>query len=142
MKSDLALFIDRSIEVGPAASDAHVGFVNAPGGASSACEGFQRLPNSGTLALDPAHHRRMSQRNASLSHHFHEVANAELEPEIPPDAKDDDLPVEMAALEKVIHVRHPERCPQKYVCGEYAPLPPFAPEAASIGSSVTAAAWR
>jgi hypothetical protein len=62
----------------------------------------------------------MSQRNASLSHHFHEISKAELEPKIPPDAKDDDLPVEMAALEKVIHVRHPGSRPQKQVCGEYA----------------------
>jgi hypothetical protein len=70
----------------------------------------------------------MSQRNASLSHHFHEISKAVLEPKIPSDAKDDDFPVEMAALEKVIHVQRPGSRPQKQVCGEYAPLPPFAPE--------------
>jgi hypothetical protein len=48
----------------------------------------------------------MSQRNTSFGHHFHEISKAELEPKIPGNAKDDDLTVEMAAFEKIIHAQH------------------------------------
>ncbi len=34
----LSLFVDRTIEVSPAAFDLYVGFIDPPGGASSACE--------------------------------------------------------------------------------------------------------
>ena len=50
--------------------------------------------------------RRMGQRNPAFDHHFHEIAKAELEPEIPAHAEDDDLPIEMAAFEKIINAQH------------------------------------
>ena len=55
----------------------------------------------------------MSQRNAPLGHHFHKIAKAELEPKIPPDAEDNDLPVKMAAFEKIINAQHPGSFPLK-----------------------------
>src|SRR5208337_3890761 len=42
-----------------------------------------------------------------------EIAKAELEPEIPPDAEDDDIAVEMAAFEKVLNVQHSGSRPPK-----------------------------
>jgi hypothetical protein len=56
------------------------------------------------ILLDPAHDRRMGDENPAFGHHFHEIPKAKLEPQIPPDAEDDDLPVEMAAFEKIINV--------------------------------------
>src|SRR5208282_4016566 len=84
-----------------------------PGSASSACEAVPTLFEFRNIALDPAHYRRMGQRNPAFDHHFHEIAKAELEPEIPPDAEDDDLEVEMAALEKILNVQHSGSRPPK-----------------------------
>jgi hypothetical protein len=50
----------------------------------------------------PPHDGGMRQRQATLRHHFHKVAVAELETEIPSHAQDDDLPVKVAALEQII----------------------------------------
>ena len=47
--------------------------------------------------------RGVSQINSALGHHFHKISKAELEPQIPAHAEDNDLPVELTALEKIIH---------------------------------------
>ena len=39
----LSLLVDRAIEVSPAAFDLHIGLVDAPGGAGSACEAVPPL---------------------------------------------------------------------------------------------------
>jgi len=52
------------------------------------------------IAHYPAHDRCMRQRNASLRHHFHGIAEAQLETKVPAEAKDDDPSIEMAPLEK------------------------------------------
>jgi hypothetical protein len=44
----------------------------------------------------------VSQGNSALGHHFHKISKAELEPQIPAHAEDNDLPVELTALEKII----------------------------------------
>jgi hypothetical protein len=54
--------------------------------------------------LNPTHDRRMRERKSTLGHHFYEVSKAELEPQIPAHAENDDLPVEMTALEKIISI--------------------------------------
>ena len=41
----------------------------------------------------------LRETDAPLRHHLHKIAEAELEPQIPADAKNDDLAIEMAALE-------------------------------------------
>src|SRR5208282_5003753 len=74
----LSLLVDRAIEVSPAAFDLHVGFIDPPGSASSACEAVPTLFEFRNIALDPAHDRRMGQRNPAFDHHFHEIAKAEL----------------------------------------------------------------
>jgi hypothetical protein len=43
----------------------------------------------------------MSQRQAALGHHLHQVTQAELEPEIPPHAQQDDLAVEVSTREQL-----------------------------------------
>ena len=53
--------------------------------------------------LSTEHNRRVRWRNSAFGHHLDEVAKAEFVPEIPAHAEDDDLSVEMAALEKIIH---------------------------------------
>ena len=107
----LSLLVDRAIEVSPVALDLHVGFIDPPGSASSACEAVPTLFEFRNIALDSAHYRRMGQRNPAFDHHFHEIAKAELEPEIPAHAEDDDLPVEMAAFEKIINAQHAGSAP-------------------------------
>jgi hypothetical protein len=59
------------------------------------------------IARDLAHDCRSDQNNSALSHHFHEITKTEFEPEIPTHAEDDDLAVEMAALEEIINAGHP-----------------------------------
>ena len=109
----LSLLVDRAIEVSPAAFDLHVGLVDAPGGAGSVREAVPPLFEFRNIALDPAHDRGMGQGNSALGHHFHEISKAQLEPQIPAHAEDDDLPVEMAALEKIIHAQHLGSLPPK-----------------------------
>jgi two-component system response regulator FixJ len=46
------------------------------------------------------------QRKPALGHHLHEITKAEFVPQIPPHAEHDDLPVEMAAFEKIIKLQH------------------------------------
>jgi hypothetical protein len=53
----------------------------------------------------------VGQINSALSHHFHEIPKTEFEPEIPTHAEDDDLAVEMAALEEIINAGHPGSLP-------------------------------
>jgi hypothetical protein len=109
----LSLFVDRTIEVSPAAFDLGVGFIDPPRGASPACEAVPAFFEFGDVTRYPAHDHRMDQANSPLGHHFHEISKAELEPQIPADAGDDDLPVEMAALEKIINAQHPGSLPPK-----------------------------
>jgi hypothetical protein len=46
-------------------------------------------------------------RQAALCHHLHDVAVTEFETQIPPHAKDGDLPVKVADLEQLIQSREP-----------------------------------
>ena len=66
----------------------------------------------------------MGQINSALGHHLHQISETELKPEIPPDAEDDDLSVEMAAFEKILNVQHsgsrpPKEC-SRQVCRPFA----------------------
>jgi len=124
----LSLLVDSAIEVSPAAFDLHVGLVDAPRGAGPACKAIPPLFEFRDIALDLAHDRRMGERNTPLGHHLYEISKAELEPEIPADAEDNDLPVEMAPFEKISMPSIRVRFLKRRVCGDYASLQPFAPE--------------
>src|SRR5271166_5447124 len=109
----LSLLVDGAIEISPATLDLDVGLIDAPGSARLASEAIPPLFKFRNIALDPTHDCRMSQRYSAFGHHFHEIPKAELEPEIPSDAEDDDLPVEMAAFEKSIYAQHPGPGPRE-----------------------------
>jgi hypothetical protein len=47
------------------------------------------------------------QRKSALSHHFNQITEAELEAQVPPDAQNDDLAVEVAALEQSVDTQEP-----------------------------------
>src|SRR5580693_2062375 len=102
----LSLFVDGTIEIGPATLDFDVGFVDAPGLAHRASKAVPALFEFRRIALDPPHDRRVRQRKPALGHHLHEITKAEFVPQIPAHAEHDDLPVEMAAFEKIINVQH------------------------------------
>jgi len=104
--NSLSFFVDRAVKVSPAPLDLHVGFIDSPGGARSAREAVPAPFEFRNIALDPAHDRGMGQGNSALGNHFHEISKAQLEPQIPAHAEDDDLPVEMAAFEKILNVQH------------------------------------
>jgi hypothetical protein len=97
----------------PLAFDLHIGFVDPPGCADPAGETVPPLFELRNIARYPADDRGVSQGNSALGHHFHKISKAELEPQIPAHAKDNDLPVELTALEKIIHAQHPSSLPQK-----------------------------
>ena len=66
----------------------------------------------------------MRQVNSALGHHLNEISKTELEPQIPAHAEDDDLPVEMAALEEFINAQHMGSPPLKVeFTAKYAALP-------------------
>src|SRR5208282_3800547 len=98
-----SIAVDSTIEVSPAAFDLYVGLIDAPGGAGSASKAVPTFFEFRDIARYPAHDRRMGERNSALGHHFHEISKAQLEPEIPKGTQDDDLAVEMMALEEVIN---------------------------------------
>jgi hypothetical protein len=83
-----------------------------------------------SLPVLPAHHDcRMGELNTALGHHLHQISKAEIEPEIPADAEDDDLLVEMPALEKIVNILHSgssnvhlrRLCPASAVCTRTVP---------------------
>ncbi len=78
----------------------------------------------------------MRQSSSALGHHLDQVSETQLEPQIPPHAEDDDLPVEMAASEEIFNTQHMGIGPLlSAFAGKYAPLPRFAPEPYGPGSS-------
>ena len=102
----LSLFVDGTIEIGPATLDFDVGFVDALRLAHRASKAVPALFEFRGIALDPPHDRRVRQRKPTLGHHLDEITKTEFVPQIPAHAEHDDLPVEMAAFEKIINVQH------------------------------------
>src|SRR5208283_3198489 len=109
----LSLLVDSTVKICPLAFDLHIGFVDSPGCADPAGETVPPLFELRNIARYPAHDRSVTQGNSALGHHFHKISKAELEPQIPAHAEDNDLPVELTALEKIIHAQHPSSLPQK-----------------------------
>ena len=99
--------IHRSVQVHPLAADLHVGLVDAPRWAGRPGEPVPAAFELRCVIVHPAHDGGVSQRKAALRHHLHQIAVAELEPQVPPHAQDDDLPVEVAALEQLIQCQEP-----------------------------------
>jgi hypothetical protein len=56
-------------------------------------------------AVHPAHDRGVGHRPATLGHHLHQIAAAEFEAQIPPQAQNDDVSVEVATPEQFIQTQ-------------------------------------
>src|SRR5580698_7823290 len=102
----LSLFVDRTVEIGPAALDLHIGLIDAPRSSRRASEAVPTFLEFGGIALDPTHDCRMRQGEPAFGHHLDEITKAEFVAQIPAHTEDDDLPVEMAAFENIINVQH------------------------------------
>jgi hypothetical protein len=98
----LSLFVDGTVEIDLAAFDFDVGFVNAPRQPSRASEAVPAPFEFRDIALDPTHDRSVRQREPAFGHHLDEVSKTQFVPQIPAHTENDDLPVEMTALEKFI----------------------------------------
>jgi hypothetical protein len=102
----LSVTINSSIQIGPAAFDLHVGFIDSPRSSSFVRKAIPAFDELGTVALHPAHYRRVREIDATFGHHLDEIPETQLEPEIPANAKDDNFPVKMPASEKVFNAQH------------------------------------
>src|SRR5271157_1062900 len=87
--------------------DLHVGLVDTPGWPGWSGKPVPAALEFRSIMVDPAHNGGVRQRQATLRHHFHQVAVAQFEAQIPSHAQDDDLPVKVAALEQLIQTQEP-----------------------------------
>src|SRR2546422_1264851 len=72
------MFVDRSIETGPAALHLDISLVTSPGTvnwSSVAIPPFFELRN---IPLNPAQNRRVSQHNSAFGHHLDQISRAQL----------------------------------------------------------------
>ena len=74
----LSLFVDGTIEIGPATLDFDVGFVDALRLAHRASKAVPALFEFRGIALDPPHDRRVRQRKPTLGHHLDEITKLSL----------------------------------------------------------------
>ncbi len=117
----LSLFVDRAVEIGPASFDFDVGFVDTSGAPREAGEAVPALFEFGDIAMDPTHDRRVRQREPAFSHHLDKIAKAEVVSQIPAHTEDDDLPVEMAAFEKLVRAQHASQLHRELCSREICP---------------------
>src|SRR6202021_957645 len=61
-----SLFVDGTVEIGPASSDFDVGLVDAPGPSSWPSEAVPAFLEFGRIALNPTHDRRVRQGESTL----------------------------------------------------------------------------
>ena len=133
----LAFSIDSTIEIRPLAPNLHIGLVDAPGSTGLAGEAIPALLELGHETLDPAHDRCVGQGQATLGHHLHEVAKAQLETQVPPNAQHDNFTLEVPALEKFVHALQPLRHRSAFSSKASAyPRTRFAPEPESTHLSL------
>jgi hypothetical protein len=99
--------VNGAVEVTPLASDFDVGLVDPPRRTHRRTEPFPPLLELGHVALHPAHDGRVSQGKAALAHHLHQVAQAQLEPQIPAHAEHNHLSVEVTTSEQFLHALRP-----------------------------------
>src|ERR1700730_2888528 len=118
------------VQIAPLASDLDVCLVDPPRLADRPGNPPPAFLDIRCVALHPTHNGRMGDRQATLGHHLHQVAQTELESKIPAHAQDDHFAVEVTTLEKLryrLQVAH--RLPQPVQHDSVAdPTAPFAPE--------------
>src|SRR5215472_11797520 len=99
--------INRPVQIRPFATDLHVGFVHTPRCSGRPREAVPAALELRRIMMYPAHDSRVGHRQATLSHHLHQISEAELVAQIPPHAQHDDLAIEVAAFEQLLQTQKP-----------------------------------
>src|SRR3984957_10125185 len=137
-----SLFVDGTVEIGPASFDFDVGLVDAPGPSSWPSEAVPAFLEFGRIVLNPTHDRRVRQGESTFGHHLHEITKAEFVAQILAHAEDDYFAIEMAAFEEFVHVEHSSAPSFEQSAGKLCRVNPVrtrAPCAASSGRASAAA---
>ena len=88
----------------------YVGLVHSPGSADGASEPFPALLEFRRGMLHPPQNCRVGHAYAPCAHHSDQVSITELKAQIPADAQNHDLPIEVSTFEQVLdryESRHP-----------------------------------
>jgi hypothetical protein len=91
--------INGPLEIRPLAFDANIGFVDIPFSSDLALPPMEALQQFGAEMQNPPMDGRMVHRDAPLSHHFLQIAQAQIVSQIPSNTRKDDGLIEMAAFE-------------------------------------------
>src|ERR1017187_480806 len=97
--------INGPVKVHPLATDLHIRLIDTPRWTRWPREPVPATFELRSIMVNPPHDGRVRHRQAALRHHLHQIAVAEFEPKIPPHAQDNDLLVEVAALEQLIQIQ-------------------------------------
>src|ERR1700728_3091972 len=103
-------FVHRPIQIHPFAALLYIGLVHPPGSAHSAGKAPPALLEFRRVVLHPPQNRRVRQAQAPFAHYGDQVSIAELKAQIPADAQDHDLLIEMSTFEQFLdryESRHP-----------------------------------
>jgi hypothetical protein len=99
-----AALVDSAVQVDPFATDFDLGFIHAPGATDWTHESHPSFFEFGHIALRPPQQCRMRDGDSTFGHHFREIAIRELVRDVPPHAPDDELLLEVTALEERIGI--------------------------------------
>src|SRR5271157_5026853 len=97
----LARLIHGPIQIHPLPFDPDVRFIHPPGVTYASCKPFPALLELRTIMLHPTENGRVHEVDTAFIHHGHEVAIAQLVAEVPANAQDHDLLVEVPTFEKL-----------------------------------------
>src|ERR1700721_3721640 len=89
-----SLFVDGTVEIGPAAFDFDVGLVDAPGPPSCPGETVPMFLEFERIVLNPTNTRRGRQGESTFGPHLHEITKAEFVAQILAHAEDDYFAIE------------------------------------------------
>ncbi len=82
--------VNGPVKIGPDAADLDIGLVSAPGLISLPGKAVPAALKFGDKTLHPAHDRRVGQRQATLSHHLHQIPETQLVTQVQAHTQDDD----------------------------------------------------
>jgi hypothetical protein len=126
----LACSIYHPVQITPLASDVHISLVDPSGWARRDGKAIPALDKLASIPLYPSQNRRVGQRQAPLGHHLDQVAQAELEAQVPSHAQNDDFAIKVATCEQLLHTFAPAHTVPQFA--ERSSLPDqqqlFAPE--------------
>src|ERR1700677_2607610 len=124
----LSLFVDGTVEIGPASFDFDVGLVDAPGPSSWPSEAVPAFLEFGRIALNPTHDRRVRHGESTFGHHLHEITKAEFVAQIPADTEDDYFRSKWRPLKRSSMLSTRQLYRSNNQPASYAALTQFAPE--------------